>query len=105
MEMEVHVFVTGFALQAFTKEPGALPFPAEFAALAPAIAQGMAAAHVESWDTMVRQAKALGAKVHACSTMSAVMGLTPDDFSDLVDDVVGAATFLQVADGGETFFI
>ncbi len=105
MEMEVHVFVTGFALQAFTKEPGELPFPAEFAALAPAVAQGMAAAHVESWDTMLRQAKELGAKVHACSTMSAVMGLTPGDFSDLVDDVVGAATFLQVADGGETFFI
>lgn len=54
MGMEVNVFVTGFALLAFTKEPHELPFPAEFAAMAPAVAQGMGAAHVSSWDTMLR---------------------------------------------------
>ena len=105
MGMEVGVFVTGFALQAFTKEPHELPFPTEFAAMAPAVAQGMQAAHVDSWDVMLRRAKELGAKVHACSMMSEVMGLRPDDFGDLVDDVVGAATFLHDAEGGETFFI
>ncbi len=103
--MEVHVFVTGFALLAFTREPHELPFPAEFAAMAPAVAQGMEAAHVSSWDAMLRQAKELGAKVHACSMMSEVMGLEADDFGDLVDDVVGAATFLHDAEGGETYFI
>jgi peroxiredoxin family protein len=105
MGMEVRVFVTGFALQAFTKSPQELPFPTEFAGMAPAVAQGMQAAHVDSWDAMLRQAKELGAKVYACSMMSAVMGLGRDDFGDLVDDVVGAATFLQEAEGGETFFI
>ena len=40
MGMEVNVFVTGFALMAFTKEHHDLPFPAEFAAMAPAM-QGM----------------------------------------------------------------
>lgn len=105
MGMEVHVFVTGFALQAFTKEPHELPFPAEFTGMAPAVAHGMEAAHVESWDTMLRQAKQLGAKVHACSLMSSVMGLGAGDFGDLVDDIVGAATFVQDAEGGETFFI
>jgi peroxiredoxin family protein len=105
MGMEVNVFVTGFALHAFTKERHELPFPAEFAQLAPLVAQGMGAAHVAPWDEMLRQAKELGAKVHACSTMSAVMSLRPEDFNELVDDVVGAATFLQTAEGGETFFI
>lgn len=103
--MEVNVFVTGFALQAFTKEHHELPFPVEFAAFAPAIAQGMGAAHVAPWDEMLRQAKELGAKVHACSMMCEVMGLKTDDFGDLVDDIVGAATFLQTAEGGETYFI
>lgn len=103
--MDVEVFVTGFALHGFTKEPHELPFPAEFAAMAPAVAQGMAAAKVAPWDAMLRQAKDLGAKVHACSMMSAVMGLKEGDFNDLVTDVVGAATFLQSAESGETFFI
>ena len=105
MGMEVNVFVTGFALHGFTKERHELPFPVEFAALAPAVGQGMGAAHVAPWDEMLRQAKELGAKVYACSMMSEVMGLKADDFNDLVDDVVGAATFLRTAEGGETFFI
>lgn len=33
------------------------------------------------------------------------MGVKADDFGDLVDDVVGAATFLHDAEGGETYFI
>jgi len=105
MGMEVEVFVTGFALHAFTKEHHDLPFPTEFAGMAPALAQGMAASHVPSWDVMLRQAKELGAKVHACSTMCEVMGLKMEDFNDLVDDIVGAATFVELAEHGETFFI
>jgi len=105
MGMEVNVFVTGFALHGFTKERHDLPFPTEFAAMAPALAQGMEATHVEPWETMLRQAKELGAKVYACSMMCEVMGLKREDFNDLVDDVVGAAAFLQMAEHGETLFI
>lgn len=103
--MEVNVFITGFALLAFTKEHHDLPFPTEFAAMAPDLIKGMEANNVSSWDTMLRQAKELGAKVYACSMMSSVMGLTRDHFNDLVDDIVGAATFVHTAEGGETFFI
>jgi len=105
MEMEVNVFVTGFALLGFTKQPHDLPFPAEFASMAPALAQGMKAAHVGQWDAMLRQAKELGAKVYACSMMADVMGLKKADFNDLIDDVVGAATFLEAVEGGQTLFI
>lgn len=105
MGMQVEVFVTGFALHAFTKEHHDLPFPAEFASMAPALEKGMEAAHVAPWDGMLRQAKELGAKVHACTMMSEVMGLRQEDFGDLVDDMVGAATFVEVARDGETFFI
>jgi peroxiredoxin family protein len=105
MEMQVNVFVTGFGLLGFTKTPHDLPFPQEFAAMAPALAQGMKAARVQPWDAMLRQAKELGAKVYACSMMAEVMGLKKADFNDLVDDVVGAATFLQAAEGGQMLFI
>ncbi len=105
MGMEVHVFVTGFALLGFTKEHHDLPFPAEFAGMAPALAQGMAVSHMPSWEVMLRQARGLGAKVHACSAMCEVMGLKLEDFNDLVDDMVGAASFVQMSENAETFFI
>ena len=47
----------------------------------------------------------MGAKVYACSMMCEVMGLKRDDFNDLVDDVVGAASFVLMSEHGETFFI
>lgn len=105
MGTEVNIFVTGFALRGFTKKHEDLPFPAEFTAMAPALAQGLQQTHVPSWDVMVRQAKELGAKVYTCSMMSGVMGLKKEDYSDLVDDVVGAATFLERAGHGQTLFI
>lgn len=105
MGVEVNIFVTGFALRGFTKQHQDLPFPAEFAAMAPALHKGMQQANVPSWDTMLRQAKDLGAKIYTCSMMSGVMGLKKQDFNDLVDDVVGAATFLQKAEHGQTLFI
>lgn len=105
MGMEVNVFVTGFALLGFTKEHHDLPFATEFAAMAPALAKGLEANHVAPWDTMLRQAKEMGAKVYACSMMSEVMGLKKEDFNDLVDEVVGAASFVQMAEHGETYFI
>jgi peroxiredoxin family protein len=105
MGMDVEVFVTGFALPVFAKEPHEAPFPTEFAAMAPALMQGLRDNKVAPWDVMLRQAKELGAKVHVCSMMSGVMGLKLEDYNDLVDDIVGAATFLETARGGETFFI
>lgn len=105
MGMEVNVFVTGFALLGFTKVHHDLPFPSEFAEMAPAVARGMEAGRVAPWDAMLRQAKELGAHVSACSMMAGVMGLGPEDFNDLVDDVVGAATFLEAAAGGQTVFV
>jgi peroxiredoxin family protein len=105
MGMDVEVFITGFALLGFTKEPHEAPFPAEFAPMAPALMQGLKGNNVAPWDAMLRQAKELGAKVHVCSMMSGVMGFKLDDYNDLVDDIVGAATFLETARGGETFFI
>jgi peroxiredoxin family protein len=105
MGMQVNIFVTGFGLLGFTKKPHDLPFPSEFAEMAPALAKGMQANRVASWDAMLRQAKEFGAKVYACSMMASVMGLAKADFNDLVDDIVGAAAFLQMAENGQTLFI
>ncbi|MFP3215515.1 MAG: peroxiredoxin, partial [Candidatus Micrarchaeota archaeon] len=44
-------------------------------------------------------------KIYACSTMAGVMNIKKEDLNELVDDIVGAATFLEMAEGGETLFI
>ena len=105
MGMEVSVFVTGFALGSFAKKRREAPFPAEFAGMASALEKGLKAAKAPPWDEMLRQAKDLGAKVYACSMMSEVMGLKKGDFGDLIDDIVGAATFLEQSENGQTIFI
>jgi peroxiredoxin family protein len=105
MGMEVNVFVTGFALMGFSKEKKELPFPVEFQSMAPALMQGMKKNKVAPWYDMLKQAKKLGAHVYACSMMSGVMGMDKKSFNELVDDIVGAATFLQKAEGGQTLFI
>lgn len=105
MDMEVKIFVTGFALRGFTKTHQDLPFPSEFANMASGLQKGLETAHVAPWGAMLRQAKELGAKIYACSMMAEVMGLKKEDFQPLIDDVVGAATFLHEAENGQTLFI
>ncbi len=105
MGMEVNVFVTGFALLGFLKQPKEAPFPKEFEPMAPALVEGMKNNNVAPWNEMLRQAKEMGAHVYACSMMCGVMNLKKEDFNDLVDDIVGAATFLEMSEGGQTLFI
>ncbi len=105
MGYEVNIFVTGFALLGFTKNPPILPFPAEFTKMAPDFMKGMEHANMPTWDKMLREAKELGAKIFACSAMSTVLNLNKTDMSNLIDEIVGAATFLQKSSSGQIIFI
>jgi peroxiredoxin family protein len=105
MGMEMNIFVTGFALVGFVKGKSELPFPVEFQNMAPKLIEGMKKNNVAPWYDMVKEAKGMGAHIYACSMMSGVMGLSKNDFDPIVEDIVGAATFLQKAEGGQTLFI
>ncbi len=74
MGMRIQVFVTEFALLGFAKERHELPFPAEFAAMAPALSRSMESSHLPAWDVMIRQAKQMGARVYVCLAMCEVIG-------------------------------
>jgi len=54
---------------------------------------------------MIKMAKDLGVKLHACSTTMEVMGTPKETLIDEVDDVVGAATMLSLGEGGQIIFI
>ncbi|GBC69528.1 hypothetical protein HRbin01_01227 [archaeon HR01] len=61
--------------------------------------------NVPSIYELIKTAKENGVKFHACSTTMDVMGLKMKDFIAEVDDVVGAATFIQLSEGGQVIFI
>ncbi len=105
MGMQVQIFVTGFALLGFLKEKKEIPFPSEFKSMAPAIINGMKKNNVPTWYDMLKEAKEMGAHVSVCSLMAGVMGITKEALDPIVDDIVGAATFLQKSDGGQVLFI
>jgi peroxiredoxin family protein len=54
---------------------------------------------------LIKQAKDLGVKLHACSTTMTAMGIKESDLIPEVEDVVGASTFLSIAEGGQVIFI
>ena len=54
---------------------------------------------------MIKSAKELGVKFHACSTTVDVMGLKKEDLIPEVEDVVGAAAFIGMSEGGQVMFI
>lgn len=123
MGQEVHVFFTFWGLGAVTRKsvdhlqvasvgnPG-LPMP-NIVGMLPgmtAMATGMmkrriAKAHVKPLHEMIQECHDLGVHLHACSTTMNVMNVEREDLIPEVDDVVGAASFLELSQGGQTLFI
>jgi len=54
---------------------------------------------------MLQDAIALGAKIYACEMAMNVMGVKKEDLIDEITDIVGVASFLASADGGQVLFI
>ncbi|BDR93443.1 DsrE/DsrF/DrsH-like family protein [Vulcanisaeta souniana] len=103
---EVNIFFTGWAMFKLLKNPTPPIWPKEFEQFAPRLQEGMARIKAPTWLDMLREAKGMGAKVYVCSMMSAAAGLKREDFDpELVDDVVGVTTFLEMAKGGQVLFI
>jgi peroxiredoxin family protein len=54
-----------------------------------------------SLEESIALAREQGVKFLACTTSMAIMGLEKGDFLDVVDDFVGAATYLSLATEGK----
>ncbi len=54
---------------------------------------------------LIKTAKESGVKLYACSTTMDVMDVRKEDLIPEVDEIVGAATFLQLSEGGQIIFI
>lgn len=54
---------------------------------------------------MIKNSKVVGVKLHACSTTMELMGVHKEDLIPEIDNIVGAATFLEMSEGGQIIFI
>jgi peroxiredoxin family protein len=123
MGSEVHMFFTFWGLNVLDRKkvgslkvspvgnPG-MPMPniigmlPGMTAMATRMMKGkIRATKTPSIPEMVQTAKELGVKIHACSTSMAFLGIGKDDLIPEVDDIIGASTFLQLSEGGQTLFI
>jgi peroxiredoxin family protein len=109
MGMQVDLFLTFWGLEAFkTDANGNVPLvSAEFAELGPMMREVMQAKRVPSWLDTLRAAREIGdLKVYACSATMELFGHTLEDLDDIVDEVTGAASFIDRAkDSKITLFI
>jgi peroxiredoxin family protein len=123
MGSEVHVFFTFWGMSAIDRNtvdklsvasvgnPG-LPIPnivgvlPGMTALATKMMKGrIAKAHIAPLHDMIKESVAMGVHLHACSTTMEVMSVKREDLIPEVEDVVGAASFLEMSQGGQTLFI
>ncbi|MGC8648775.1 MAG: peroxiredoxin [Candidatus Micrarchaeia archaeon] len=105
---DVEIFVTGFALLGFTKEKHEIPFPSEFKNMENALIEGIKKTNTKNWFDMLKEAKSIGngsVKIYVCSLMASMFGLEKKDLDPIVDDIVGAATFLTKSEGNQIIFI
>ena len=109
MGTDVEIFLTFYGLDAFRKGQPAVnqKMDVNYKELGPMLAKLMQEKHVPSWYDMLVKAKELGnVKVHACAMTLDLMGMTKEHLDPIVDDVVGAAEFVDNAAKGEiTLFL
>lgn len=123
MGYEVHLFFTFWGMDVITKKrygklkatpvgnPAAhMPnlvgvLPGMSSVMTGMMKRSIAKLKVPPIPEMIANGKDLGVHLHACSTSMEMMGLKQEDFIDEVEDVVGAASFLHMSEGGQIIFI
>jgi len=115
MGMEVHLYFTFWGMNLITKKTidslklapvgnPALPMP-NILGMLPGMSSMVTSMMKKKMDKMkmptipemIKTAKESGVKFHACSPTLDMMGITKDDLIPEVDDIIGAATYLELA--------
>jgi peroxiredoxin family protein len=108
MGMEVHLFFTFWGMAVINKKQEAnLQLGPEAAPgmTTPMVKDIIKSLKIPTIPEMVAGAHDMGVHLHACSTTMELMGMKKDDLIPEVEDIVGASTFLQLSENGQTLFI
>lgn len=123
MGREVHVFFTFWGLNVIDKRHmaklkvssvgnAALPMPQLLGAMpgmtgltTKMMKSKMKNVKIPTIPEMIQQAKDAGVHLHACTTTMDVMGVDQSKLIPEVENVVGAASFLEMSQGAQIIFI
>lgn len=108
MEVETHLFLTFWGLNAFRKDmiTTQQPMSPEYGEFGAMLGKLMVEKQVTPWHDVLRTAKEIGdVRVHACAMTADLMDLTLADFDPLVDDMIGVAGFIESSRDGQVLFI
>lgn len=98
--LPVKIFVSGFAVPYFTKNKPEPRFSKGFEDLAQKMMEGIKRMNMPSWYDILKEAKETGdVKIYVCSLTAEALGVKKENLDPIVDDVVGAAFFLQATEG------
>jgi peroxiredoxin family protein len=108
MGMEVHVFFTFWGMAVINKKQEAnlqLGPDASPGMTTPIVKDVLKKLKIPTIPEMIAGARDMGVHLHACSTTMEMMGMKKEDLIPEVEDIVGASTFLQLSENGQTLFI
>ncbi|MGC9122830.1 MAG: DsrE/DsrF/DrsH-like family protein [Thermoplasmata archaeon] len=109
MDVPVKIFVTGWATNLFRKNSNknVTTFPKEYESMAPILMEGLKKMNAPSWFDMLKSSKEYGdIKIYVCSLMAGALDIkSKDELDPIVDDIIGAAAFLEISAGYQTLFI
>lgn len=122
MDWEVHLYFTFWGMDIITKNKSlklspvgnpSLPMPNILGMLPGMTAMAtkmikskMKKTNMPTIEDMIKMAKDMGVKFHACTPTMQMSGITKEDLIPEVDDLVGAATMIELArDATTTLFI
>jgi peroxiredoxin family protein len=122
MDWEVHLYFTFWGMDIITKNKSlklspvgnpSLPMPnilgmlPGMTAMATKMIKGkMKKANMPKIEELIKMAKDMGVKFHACTPTMQLSGVKKEDLIPEVDDMIGAATFLELSkDATTTVFV
>lgn len=95
MGWEAELFFTLWGLQALKRDYEPSEVSSDYKAYEHRLGEAIASKALPGWREMLARGKANGRlRVYACSATLDLLNIRKEDLTDLVDGVVGAATFL-----------
>lgn len=97
MGMEVHLLVTWGGLKRFVRDQADALGEETTREFREPLEKGLVKGSLQPFRESLQEAKKLGLKVYACVNAMAILSITRDELIEEVDQVVGLATFLELA--------
>ncbi len=107
-DMEVDIFLQLWGSYAFRKDVVEKNANfSEFSELKPQVHEALVELKAPSWLDLLKQAREVApVRIHMCSLALQIWGGKKEEFLDIVDDVIGAGEFIDMAEKADvTFFV